>query len=495
LQKVGEAMKRILMSMLLVGLLALTSVAFAQNIPEPISVECGGEIEGEFTKPDESVTYQLDLEQVYRLAFELIAVTDDRGLSLLLLDPDMNPVMSGDTIEDVRPGDQVAYDIEDDGTYLLEVSNDLPGDSSTNSGIGTFVFYVFCDEGASSNGDSAGSSSDEGLTLEDSILLPAGVSVQGSESMGEGELRLFAPEEVDEDDLILIRLEVKALNVGPVATAPPISLPTRVPTPSLLDQQNISLYTLMGAGIDGLDVDRFQIEPESNIQVLRLSTQEVNYWEWRLRALPGTGGDYRYLTVVLYVPEVLEDGRSGINVIYNTDIEIYVAPSEPAGDQVANSAVTEADAQPANAPSEEADGSITDGEGTNGDEIDLTDFSVIYSDPDSLTLIYHKRLNVETLKLRSILNEGWATDFPVMQLQENVAESGMCLRYVRYQSTPPLPVDCNPQSTFEREVTNADVFWYDFRENRLLDTAIYFQEKLLTVCSSIAVRCDLRIET
>ncbi|MBN8595481.1 MAG: hypothetical protein J0M33_27260 [Anaerolineae bacterium] len=510
-------MRAFKLPIIFIWVVALTSLALSQDVSEPRLIVCGDTFEDVLITEKDKLEYQIMLSPGDGLSITSSRFGQHLLLATYVYDPLGNLLLSSTQNGQLQSAVRVQYIAAAHGTFKIVVTNYLLEEPSVTGGLGMFTMAVSCilRDGSSIVPESAhdptplpdsvhnptpiaaDNIAPDIIVMEDSILLPVDATAQGSEPIGEGEVRLFSPLRVNEDDLVLVRLELEALNPGPVATAPPISLPTRVPTPSLLDQQNISLYTVMAAGLEGLDIDQFQIEPEPNIQMLRLSTKEVNYWEWRLRALPGSGGDYRYLNVFLYVPWLLNDGTVGKIIIYNADIEIYVRQAETSSEtaemQADDTSGIAAEAQAANAAAVAV--SIADGDAANNAESNLTDFSVIYSDPDSLTLVYYTSLNIETLKLRSVINEGWATDFAVMQLQENLAESGMCLRYVRYQSSPPLPADCKPQSTFEREVTNADVFWYDFRENRLLDTAIYFQEKLLTVCSSIAVRCDLRIET
>lgn len=63
--------------------------------------------------------------------------------------------------------------------------------------------------------------------------------------------------------------------------------------------------------------------------------------------------------------------------------------------------------------------------------------------------------------------------FDSLQLTDGIAPPGSCYIYVQSGTSPVLPGVCNqPTRVYRMEVARADVFWYNFTENRPRDIAI-----------------------
>jgi len=53
---------------------------------------------------------------------------------------------------------------------------------------------------------------------------------------------------------------------------------------------------------------------------------------------------------------------------------------------------------------------------------------------------------------------------------------------------------CQADTTFEKSLDPDDVFWHNFGTNVTLDTAIYWQDTLLKLCSAASGGCSIESE-
>ncbi len=124
----------------------------------------------------------------------------------------------------------------------------------------------------------------------------------------------------------------------------------------------------------------------------------------------------------------------------------------------------------------------------------------LITSPDTLTIVVQASASVDLrgLNLRyedsfgAIVTRHPADDFDVLALTGGLAEPGACFVYREAGSSSPLPDACaNTQKVFRREVTRADVFWYDFTTNRPRDLVALNGEQLIIVCPGSSPSCDV----
>lgn len=123
----------------------------------------------------------------------------------------------------------------------------------------------------------------------------------------------------------------------------------------------------------------------------------------------------------------------------------------------------------------------------------------LITSPDTLTIVVQASAPVDLrgLNLRYVASGETVTrhpadDFDVLALTSGMAEPGACFVYREAGSSTPLANACkDPQKVFRREVTRADVFWYDFITNRPRDIVALNGEQLIIVCSGSSPSCDV----
>lgn len=124
----------------------------------------------------------------------------------------------------------------------------------------------------------------------------------------------------------------------------------------------------------------------------------------------------------------------------------------------------------------------------------------LITSPDTLTIVVQASapVNLRGLNLRyedsfgAIVTRHPADDFGVLALTGGLAEPGACFVYREAGSSSPLADACtNTQKVFRREVTRADVFWYDFTTNRPRDLVALNGEQLIIVCPGSSPSCDV----
>ncbi|GIL14283.1 MAG: hypothetical protein BroJett038_30030 [Chloroflexota bacterium] len=122
----------------------------------------------------------------------------------------------------------------------------------------------------------------------------------------------------------------------------------------------------------------------------------------------------------------------------------------------------------------------------------------LITSPDTLTIVVQASASVDLrgLNLRyedsfgAVVTRHPADDFDVLALTGGMAEPGACFVYREAGSRSPLADACtNTQKVFRREVTRADVFWYDFITNRPRDLVILREGIAPQTCSGSAPEC------
>lgn len=121
------------------------------------------------------------------------------------------------------------------------------------------------------------------------------------------------------------------------------------------------------------------------------------------------------------------------------------------------------------------------------------DITLIYGARDSLTVLLNAESHLFDLTLNTpSFAESISESFGTLAAAAFVADTGTCLRYIREGTQPGLPRGCNPASTFEHVLPDADVFWFDDSSNQFQDIALRQAGNLIGLCPNAggSGRCD-----
>jgi hypothetical protein len=156
--------------------------------------------------------------------------------------------------------------------------------------------------------------------------------------IGDGEVRLFAPERIPVNGSARIRVQVKADAVNPVIpptlTATPVRgtpQPEPVPSPAR-DVQYITVREFMGAGLRGDDINYFDVKraPENGLRYIEPGKDA--WWEWNISPIGDQAVKSNRLEVYMYLPLERNDGTAfeqEINVL-PFQIQVEMAKMSPA---------------------------------------------------------------------------------------------------------------------------------------------------------------------
>lgn len=297
--------------------------------------------------------------------------------------------------------------------------------------------------------------------------------VAGQEQVvyGDGRVKLYAPKQINLDTPFQVRLEV-IFDQAELPTPTPALNPNAItPTPrTLVEEQYTTVYRVMGAQLEGIDLGRFEVSPNPSDYVLRLDPNFVNYWEWTLRPKPSEAFGVSYLTVNLYIPEVQDDGtflKSSVNLI-----PFQIEALSP------GAAVDNSEAEIVDIP----------------EQSENPDFTVMFADDVSFTILTRSDANIADV---TVAPAGGIDEYAVERVFNAVTDSGwawspgICMRYIREGEEPVLPMSCSGE-LLERIINAVDVFWYDDRGNQLRDIVVRYNGRAIT-CSSAEQRCDIGV--
>jgi Tol biopolymer transport system component len=302
------------------------------------------------------------------------------------------------------------------------------------------------------------------------VQLPqSAVGSQEQQVYGDGRVKLYAPKQINLDTPFQVRLEV-IFDQAVLPTATPV-LDANAPTPTpmtLQVEQFATVYRVMGAELQGIDLGRFDMSPNPSDYVLRLDPNVVNFWEWTLRPKPDQAFGQNFLSVSLYLPEVQPDGTVLKSPLNNIPFQVEVlAPGAPVdkGEEEVYEPV---------------------------ESSDEPDFTVMFADDASFTILTQSEQNIADV---TVSPAGGSDEYAVGRLFRAVTDSawawepGICMRYVREGEEPVLPMACNGE-LLELVISAVDVFWYDSRGNRLRDIVVRYNGRAIP-CSSAEQRCDI----
>jgi len=302
------------------------------------------------------------------------------------------------------------------------------------------------------------------------LQLSSGSDLSGNRYASEGQGRLFAPTEpVTLDDLIVIRLEIEP--APPDANPTPTSQSGSDPTSQPIITRPVDVYEILGAELMGVDLERFRIEPNPTDYVLRLDLNDVNYWEWTLRARDANTIGVNYLGARVYAPQVQPDGSIAELEVFNYRFTVEV--------------IAAATVAPAASPTPEPP-PLPD-----GGDVPSSAFAIAINADESITLISLGNADLSDLTLAGA---GYPygefvllTDFPALAALE--WESGLCVIYVREDTDYRPSRQCDPARLYEHTLPAFDIFWYDDDFNAPRDIVVRFAERTF-VCFSARSACE-----
>lgn len=296
--------------------------------------------------------------------------------------------------------------------------------------------------------------------------------------LGGGDMRLLAPDSLGVNEVLVVRLEVELQAEDTPADATPAPAPTAAADlreSTYLDE----VYAIMGAELRGVDIDRFKIDPSPTDYVLRLRADAVNYWEWTLRPKGNESLGTSYLAVSLYAPELMEDGSIVKTVIQDVRFQVEVKPA-PGAEVVAPTPTPEAEIVAAAAPA------------ARSANTQSASFSVLYSNPDSFTVLILQPMVITGLTVSSALKEEWV--FAFLPDQSATVSPGTCFYYYRYDTEPPIPSSCSRDAFYEITLDGTDIFWYDKFQRSLIQTIIKYGQQQLGTCPGDGTPCNFSIQ-
>lgn len=316
--------------------------------------------------------------------------------------------------------------------------------------------------------------------LQHGVRLPPQYNIIDNNPLCDGEARIYAPNTpIVAGELFVVRLELDFVDT-PLATTP--DLPNNLSPFTLHDSENIQAYKYLAAELQGLDLEFFEIQPSITTQLLRLDTENMNYWEWELRPTNEQSVGIRTLVVYMYAPIQLEDGRYGQQEVYRSRFTVEILPK-----QEQFTAQTPFEPSPSSPVEISASDAFTD-----GDIVQDPTFQIIYADFDSLTISAYQSFDSKTLRLRTSIGEFVPSDdFDVLEVLDDKISEGMCLHYVRYQTSPPIPRNCIETMTSSLVLNSFDIFWYERPRQQLLDIVVYYQNSFVSVCSATDGMCNV----
>jgi hypothetical protein len=151
-----------------------------------------------------------------------------------------------------------------------------------------------------------GDETDEPIAFESETVVPA----TDADELGYGQERLYAPAELAQNQIGVIRLEVELFPIAPTPTyRPPLATmtvaanvtrpPTSTPLP-LVASGNLEVRSVFQARLTGVDADKFEIvarEPQNEIRAPAYGA--VSWWEWHIRPKQDTPPDREYSLYVI----------------------------------------------------------------------------------------------------------------------------------------------------------------------------------------------------
>ena len=138
------------------------------------------------------------------------------------------------------------------------------------------------------------------------------------ERLGDGQVRVYAPEEMDIEESSEVRVEIVVDEVAesggtlvprPTNT-PALGTPQPTPTPLPLEEiQFVEVHEYMGAELRGVDADLFRIDAVPPTGIRRIHPNAINWWKWTLRPVGPEAAGTRHLEVVIFLEQRRSDGQ------------------------------------------------------------------------------------------------------------------------------------------------------------------------------------------
>lgn len=116
---------------------------------------------------------------------------------------------------------------------------------------------------------------------------------------------------------------------------------------------------------------------------------------------------------------------------------------------------------------------------------------ILFSTNEVLTIAVQEDSVLTNLELRVASGSVFPyRDFALLQNSGGLAQAGQCFQYVLSNTDPVSLRSCDASNTNEIELQEADIFWVDFKTNRLLDIVVYVNSSQLGFCAAQNPRCE-----
>lgn len=174
----------------------------------------------------------------------------------------------------------------------------------------------------------------------EAVVVPVSITDPGGMFLGDGEIRVFAPVEMQPDEVSVIRVEIAITDIQPAATAmlqpsptgtPNLPIGTPRPTPSdvpLIAGSFIAFYEYMGIQLGGIDLDNFTYYAYGMNEIREMKPGLDNWWEWSIRPVGRKAAGTNHLQVLIYLPLPEADTLEGAELLNTIDFTIEVAGDE-----------------------------------------------------------------------------------------------------------------------------------------------------------------------
>ncbi len=307
-------------------------------------------------------------------------------------------------------------------------------------------------------------------------------SVDASEQslLGGGIRRLYAPRESYYANPVRIRLEIQLddPDIVPEGEAPA----------ELRDEGVIDVYRIMGAELEGADLEDFTVLPQQNGYLLQIQEDAVNFWDWYL--IPNdmnVVGD-KFLLVNIYLPDVDDDGVETRTVIESILLQFTITATEDGDNLVEETpepVVVEPDVEIVYSDT----GSRVNLPGEPGDS--PIGFTVYNNNRDLLAITLTPGIDFSAMRVASDI-----ADYTLMQTFPSLGAfmgdglpEDYCMLYERDGETPVRPMACTTSSQIGLLLNPGDIFWYDSLSNSLRDIVIRLGDESY-ICPAALDRCD-----
>jgi len=386
-------------------------------------------------------------------------------------------IISDGTASDFRPewspdGAQIAFYREQSGAVALFVMD------ADGSNVQLFSEDIGADRAAAWRPTSTVIDFGANPSIGLSAVRVNADSVDASDqfALGDGIRRLYAPQQASYEERIPIRLEIQLDD--------PDIVPDAEPPAELREEGSIDVYRIMGAELEGADLEDFRILPENGF-LLQIQEDSTNYWDWLLIPNGPESVGTKFIFVNIYLPDIDDDGVVTKTVIdqillefevITTDVVAQDPPQSTMDDDVER--VYTSDTPSLNLPNDNPTGA----------------FSVYHGSRDLLAVRFSPEVDFTSVSVASErVDFGLLQLFPALRaFEDRTPDNDYCVLYERQDeggAAPIRPLDCQIEDQFMRQLAPSDVFWFDRNVNAFTSIIIRKNNESY-YCPADVDRCD-----